>query len=71
MDEEDEEGASRRKTTEGLGVKEKEQEQKIEETKEVPEEMEIVVDEKELAAENMLFEDVFEERKDDPEGAEE
>ncbi|WP_273312164.1 DNA-directed RNA polymerase subunit beta [Aminobacterium colombiense] len=71
MDEEDEEGASRRRTTEGLGVKEKEQEQKIEETEEVPEEMEIVVDEKELAAENMLFEDVFEERKDDPEGAEE
>ncbi|MDD3707100.1 MAG: DNA-directed RNA polymerase subunit beta [Aminobacterium sp.] len=74
MDDEDEEGA-RRSTSETVGVKEKEEKpqepqksEKVEE--EIADEMEVVVDEKEVMSENMLFEDVFEESNDDPEGAE-
>ncbi len=71
MDEEDEEGASRRSVVAAPEVKEKAVEKPVEEENVVEEEQKEIENAEEQVIENMLFEGVFEDRNDDPEGAEE
>ena len=71
MDEEDEEGASRRSVVAVPEVKEKAVEKPVEEENVVEEEQKEIESAEEQVIENMLFEGVFEDRNDDPEGAEE